>query len=89
MINNVLHSRLLRRLRRPVARFHTKLLGVLGVQSLPETPNFVASPPAMRPMSAEKLTQNVEADVPLGQHQVAQVSRPESTRVGRACIHAV
>src|SRR6266852_6298048 len=42
----LLDSRLSSRLRRPVGRFNTELLGVLRCQP----PNFIASPPTMRPM---------------------------------------
>src|SRR6266446_6623321 len=61
------YSRLLSRLRRPVGRFNTELLGVLGVQPLPaaELHCLGANHPADG-RSAEKAVQDVEANVPPG-----------------------
>src|SRR6266478_9358769 len=61
------YSRLLSRLRRPVGRFNTELLGVLGVQPLPaaELHCLGANHPADG-RSAEKAVQDIEANVPPG-----------------------
>src|ERR1700688_2792666 len=62
-----LHSRLLSRLRRPVGRFHTELLGVLRVQPLPAAElHRLGSDNAADGSSAEKAIQNIETNVPSG-----------------------
>src|SRR5258708_24527165 len=62
-----LDSRILARLRRPVGRFNTELLGVLRIQPLPaaELHGVEANHAADR-SSAEKMIQNIEANVPPG-----------------------
>src|ERR1700676_1383825 len=60
-----LSSRLLSRLRRPVGRFNTELLGVLCVQPLPAADlHRLTTSDAADGSSAEKAIQNIEADVP-------------------------
>ena len=55
------------RLRRPVGRFNTELLGVLGVQPLPAAElHRLAADDASNGSSAEKAIQNIETDVPAG-----------------------
>src|ERR1700688_1455082 len=62
-----LHSRLLSRLRRPVGRFHTKLLGVLRVQPLPAAElHRLGADNAADGSSAKKVIQNIETNVPPG-----------------------
>src|SRR5258708_18680717 len=62
-----LHSRLLSRLRRPVGRFHTQLLGVLRVQPLPAAElHHRGADNAADGSSAEKAIQNIETNVPPG-----------------------
>src|SRR6266850_1313822 len=61
----LLDSRLLSRLRRPVGRFDSELLGVLGVQSLPAVElHGLGADDAADGSSAEKAIQNIEGDVP-------------------------
>src|SRR5260370_16687158 len=63
----LLDSRLLSRLRRPVGRFNTELLGVLGVQSLPAAKlHRRGANHASNRSSAEKAIQNLETNVPPG-----------------------
>src|ERR1700730_2292056 len=57
-------SRLLSRLRRPVGRFNTELLGVLRVEPRPTELHRLASDDAADGSSAEKATQNIETNVP-------------------------
>src|SRR2546427_12191384 len=60
-----LDSRLLSRLRRPVGRFDTELLGVLRVQPLPAAElHRLATNDAVDGSSAEKASQNIETNVP-------------------------
>src|SRR5436305_779310 len=60
-----LDSRLLSRLRRPVGRFDTELLSVLGDQSLPAAElHRLTTNDAADGSSAEKAIQNIEANVP-------------------------
>src|ERR1017187_7184487 len=60
-------SRFLSRLRRPVGRFHTELLGVLRVQPLPAAELHRIGPDnAADGSSAEKAIQNIETNVPAG-----------------------
>ena len=62
-----LDSRLLSRLRRPVGRFNTELLGVLRVQPLPAAElHRLATNDAADGSSAEKVIQNIETNVPTG-----------------------
>jgi hypothetical protein len=62
-----LDSRLLSRLRRPVGRFDTELLGVLRVQPLPAAElHGVGADHAADGSSAEKAIQNIETNVPPG-----------------------
>src|SRR5712672_3121859 len=62
-----LDSLILRRLRRPVGRFDTELLGVLRVQPLPAAElHGVGADEAADGSSAEKAIQNVETNVPPG-----------------------
>src|SRR5437763_16300934 len=62
-----LDSRLLSRLRRPVGRFDTELLSVLGDQSLPAAElHRLATNDAADGSSAEKLIENIETNVPPG-----------------------
>src|SRR2546422_3354102 len=63
----LLDSRFLSRLRRPVGRFNTELLGVLRVQPLPaaELYRFGANQASNR-SSAEQAIQNIETNVPPG-----------------------
>ncbi len=61
-----LTHRLLILLRRPVGRFDTELLGVLGVQALPAELHGVRADDAAEGSSAEKMIQNIEANVPPG-----------------------
>ena len=58
-----LDSRLLSRLRRPVGRFNTKLLGVLRVQPLPAELHRLTTNDAADGSSAEKPIQNIESFV--------------------------
>ena len=59
---DLLDSRLLSRLRRPVGRFNAELLGVLGVQSLPAAElHRLGADDAADGSSAEKPIQNIEA----------------------------
>src|SRR5580693_3872033 len=64
---DLLDSRLLSRLRRPVGRFNTELLRVLRVQLLPasELYGLRADHPA-NGNSAQKAIQNIETNVPTG-----------------------
>src|ERR1700680_3630170 len=66
MINlSSIYSRLLSRLRRPVGRFDTELLGVLRVQLLPAAElDGLGADEAADGSSAEKAIQNIETDVP-------------------------
>src|SRR6267143_3691172 len=58
-------SRLLSRLRRPVGRFNTELLGVLRVQPLPAAElHRLTTNDAADGSSAEKAIQNIETNVP-------------------------
>src|SRR5439155_4447044 len=57
-------SRLLSRLRRPVGRFNTELLGVLGVQSLPAELHGLGADDASNRLTREQPLKDVEADVP-------------------------
>src|ERR1035441_1347646 len=60
-----LYSRLLSRLRRPVGRFNTELLGVLRVQPLPAAERHrLTTGDAADGSSAEKAIQNIETNVP-------------------------
>src|SRR5207302_10261932 len=62
-----LDSRVLSRLRRPVGRFNTELLGVLRVQPLPAAElHRLATSDAADGSSAEKAIQNIETNVPPG-----------------------
>src|SRR6202011_5537093 len=62
-----LDSRLLSRLRRPVGRFNTELLGVLRVQPLPAAElHRLSTNDAADGSSAEKAIQNIETNVPPG-----------------------
>src|SRR5206468_6311438 len=57
-------SRLLTRLRRPVGRFNTELLCVLGVQSLPAAElHGLGADDAADGSSAEQVIQNIETNV--------------------------
>src|SRR5438552_10823330 len=61
----LLDSRLLSRLRRPVGRFNTELLGVLRVQPLPAAElHRLTTNNAADGSSAEKAIQNIETNVP-------------------------
>src|SRR5580704_1761496 len=61
-----LNSRVLRRLRRPVRVFYTKLLGVFRVEPRPsELPGLGTNDAADR-SSGEKAIQNIETNVPPG-----------------------
>src|SRR5438552_4818639 len=63
----LLDSRLLSRLRRPVRRFNTELLGVLRVQPLPAAElHRLTTNDAADGTSAEKVIQNIETNVPPG-----------------------
>src|SRR3989442_1803320 len=65
LFRNPLDSRLLSRLRRPVGRFNTELVGVLRVQPLPAAElHRVATSDAADGSSAEKAIQNIETNVP-------------------------
>src|SRR6266852_3104863 len=58
-------SRFLSRLRGPVGRFNTELLGVLGVQSLPAAElHGLGADDAPNGLTGEKPIQHIEADVP-------------------------
>src|SRR5271156_4780015 len=60
-------SGILSRLRRPVGRFDTELLGVLRVEPLPAAEFYgVGANHAADGISAEKAIQNVETNVPPG-----------------------
>src|SRR6516164_109579 len=60
-----LDSRLLSDLRRPVGRFNTELLGVLGVQSLPAAElHGLGADDASNRLTREEPLKDVEADVP-------------------------
>src|ERR1700730_237231 len=60
-----LDSRLLSRLRRPVGRFNTELLGVLRVQPLPAAElHRLSTSDAADGSSAEKAIQNIDTNVP-------------------------
>src|SRR6202140_2976029 len=60
-----LRSRLLSRLRRPVGRFNTELLGVLRVQPLPAAElHGLAADDASNRLTREEPLKDVEADVP-------------------------
>src|SRR5882724_169414 len=62
-----LDSRLLSRIRRPVGRFNTELLCVLGVQSLPAAElHRLGANHAADGSSAKKVIQNIETNVPPG-----------------------
>src|SRR5579871_5949080 len=61
-----LDSRLLSRLRLPVGRFNTELLGILRVQPLPAEPHRLAANDAADGSSAEKVIENIETNVPPG-----------------------
>ncbi len=62
-----LDSRLLSRLRRPVGRFDTELLCVLGVQSPPAAElHRLTTSDAADGSSAEQVIQNIETNVPPG-----------------------
>src|SRR5882672_1704660 len=62
-----LASRLLSRIRRPVGRFNTELLCVLGVQSLPAAElHRLGANHAADGSSAKKVIQNIETNVPPG-----------------------
>src|SRR5882724_6344422 len=62
-----LDSRLLSRLRRPVGRFNTELLGILRVQPLPAAElHRLTTSDAADGSSAEKAIQNIETNVPPG-----------------------
>src|SRR6202158_2565262 len=62
---NLLDSRLLSRLRRPVGRFDTELLGVLGVQPLPAAElHGLGADDASNRLTREEPLKDVEADVP-------------------------
>src|SRR6266850_4071869 len=61
----LLDSRLLSRLRRPVGRFDTELLCVLGVQSLPAVElHGLGADDASNRRTREEPLKDVEADVP-------------------------
>jgi hypothetical protein len=60
-------SRILSRLRLPLGRFNTELLGVPGVQPLPGAElHGLGAYDAAHGSSAEKVIQNIETDVPPG-----------------------
>src|SRR5208282_6788252 len=60
-------SRLLSRLRRPVGRFDTELLGVLRVQPLPAAVlHGVGANHAAEGLTGEKAIQNIKTNVPPG-----------------------
>src|SRR5690242_16885597 len=62
-----LHSRLLRRLRRPVGLLDPELPGVFGVQSLPAAePHRVTASKAADRSSFEKVIHDIESNVPHG-----------------------
>src|SRR6266567_5707911 len=64
---SVTDSRFLSRLRRPVGRFNPELLSVLRVEPLPAAElHGVGADDAADGSSAEKVIQNIEADVPPG-----------------------
>src|ERR1700687_1640634 len=64
---NLLDSRLLSRLRRPVGRFDTELLGVLGVQPLPAAElHGLGADDASNRLTREEPLKDVEANVPPG-----------------------
>jgi hypothetical protein len=59
------YSRILIRLGRPVGRFNTELLGVLGNQAVPGAGfHGVSTGQAPDGSSAEKAIQNIESNVP-------------------------
>src|SRR6202790_2946761 len=66
MINlSSIYSRLLSRLRRPVGRFDTELLGVLRVQPLPAAElHGLGADDASNRLTREEPLKDVEADVP-------------------------
>src|SRR5262249_7696831 len=66
--NQAIHldSRLLSRLRRPVGRFNTELLGVLRIEPRPTELHRLATNDAADGSSAEKLVQNIQTNVPPG-----------------------
>src|SRR5439155_11329927 len=66
-------SRLLSRLRRPVGRFNTELLGVLGVQSLPAELHGLGAHDAADGLTGQKPIQHIEADVPPGSAHLSPV----------------
>ena len=60
-------SRLLTSLRRPLGRFNTELLCVLGVQLLPAVElHRSGADDAPNGLTGEKAIQHIEADVPAG-----------------------
>src|ERR1700680_2063985 len=62
-----LDSRLLGRVRRPVGRFNTELLCVLGVQSLPAAElHGLGADDASNRLTREERLKDVKADVPAG-----------------------
>jgi hypothetical protein len=62
----VLDSRLLSRLRRPVRRFNTELLGVLRVKPLPVELHRLTTNDTADGSSVQKPIQNIETNVPPG-----------------------
>src|SRR5580658_5895329 len=86
-----LYSRLLNRLRRPVGRLNTELLGVLRVQLLPATElNGLRANQASNRSSAEKAIQNIKTNVPPGSaHGDEAVTDVGPQRQARAIIKGI
>src|SRR6266852_9710913 len=83
---DLLDSRLLSRRRRPVGRFNTELLCVLGVQPLPAAElHGLGADHAADGSSAEQVIQNIEANVPSGSaHRDEAVTDVGQQRQARA-----
>jgi len=86
-----LDSRLLSRLRRPVGRFHTELLCILGVQSLPAAElHGLGADDASNGSSAEQVIQNIETNVPSGSahcdEAVTDVGPQRQARAATKCF---
>src|SRR6266849_10954588 len=82
-------SRLLSRLRRPVGRLDTELLGVLRVQPLPAAElHGVGANHAAEGSPTEKVIQNIETDVPpSGTHGDEAVTDVSPQRQARGAAH--